>query len=423
MNYIKNILKTPLFKITSLNSASVLVRIAGGLLASKMIALFIGPAGMALTGNLRNFLTGLDSFSTLGFQNGIIKYTAENSKDNVKLYRTLATIFISIFFTILLLSAILLLLSGYWEEWIFGTGEYVWVFKVLAFSLPWYTGNLIFMAVLNGLGKYKQVIGINIWGNAAGVILSAFLIWKLGVTGAFLGLILYPALLFLFSFYLLYRTFPRFPFLRWRYFDYSILRGLLSYSQMALVSAVFGPVVYLSIRNNLMDNFSPNEAGLWESISRISTFYLMFVTTLLTVYFLPNLSMSKSNIETRTVFRKYYKGIVPVFVLGLAAIYFLRYFIIRILFSAEFLPMEKLFFWQLLGDFFKVCSLILGYELFAKKLTRTFIITEIMSFVVLYFSSKYLISIYGSEGAVMAHAFTYFVYLAVLVVYFRKKYN
>jgi PST family polysaccharide transporter len=102
-------------------------------------------------------------------------------------------------------------------------------------------------------------------------------------------------------------------------------------------------------------------------------------------------------------------------------IYFLREIIIRILLTKEFLPMENLFIWQLLGDVLKVCSLILGYQFFAKKMTKAFIITEIMSFGVLYVSSFYFIGLYGSVGAVMAHALTYGIYLVVLAAYFRRQ--
>lgn len=420
MNF-KELYKGQLFKVTSLNSVSVLVRIAGGFLASKMTAEFIGPAGMGLLGNLRTFLTSLDTFSTLGFQNGIIKYTAENSADEEKLYRTLATVFISILFAILLISGVLLLLSDYWGRWVFKTGEYAWVFRVLAFSLPLYTGNLVFMSVLNGLGRYKKVIGITIWGNVTGVLLSALLIWKLGVAGAFLGLIVYPALMFLFSFYLLYRTFPRFPFLRWKYFDIELIKGLFSYSTMALVTAVCSSLVYISLRNKLISDFSEEEAGFWEGISRISSFYFLFVSTLLTLYFLPKLSQAKNTVETKGVFRSYYKGIIPVFAVGLIIVYLLRRFIISLVLSDEFLPMEHLFAWQLLGDFLKACSLILGYEILAKKATRVFIITEIMSFGVMYVSGDYLIGLYGSEGAVMAHVVTNSVHFLVLMVYSGKK--
>ncbi|MCW4468405.1 O-antigen translocase [Flavobacterium sp. MFBS3-15] len=421
LNLIKNIFKTNLFKVTSLNSVSVLVRIAGGLLASVMTARFLGPSGMALTGNLRNFLTSVDTFSILGFQNGIIKYTAENAAEEQRLFRTLGTVFISILITILLFSVALFFPALLWSKWILKTEEYAWVFRVLALSLPWYTGNLIFIAVLNGLGKYRQVVSINIWGNIVGVLLSALLIWKFGVPGAFLGLILYPSIMFFLSFYLLYRIFPRLPFLRWKHFDRKVLKGLFSYSGMALISALLGPVIYLSIRNNLIEVFGDHEAGYWEAMNRISSFYLLFVSTLLTLYFLPGLSQAKTPTETRSVFRSYYRGIVPVFAFGLIVIYFLKNFIIRTVLSDEFLPMQNLFIWQLSGDFLKVCSLILGYELLAKKHIKIFIITEIMSFAILYVSASYFASLYASEGAVMAHLLTYSVYLAVLAGYFRKQ--
>jgi PST family polysaccharide transporter len=82
--------------------------------------------------------------------------------------------------------------------------------------------------------------------------------------------------------------------------------------------------------------------------------------------------------------------------------------------------MTSLFLWQLIGDVLKVASLILGYQFFAKKLTVAFIFTELLSLSITYFSSIFLVSIYGLEGIVMAHTLTYFVYLIVLGVYFRK---
>ena len=74
-----------MFKITSLNSFSVALKIGIGLITSKILAIFVGPSGMALVGNLRNFLTSLENISTLGFQNGIVKYTAENEKSKTEI--------------------------------------------------------------------------------------------------------------------------------------------------------------------------------------------------------------------------------------------------------------------------------------------------------------------------------------------------
>ncbi|AXG74944.1 O-antigen translocase [Flavobacterium arcticum] len=422
MKFIKSILNNPIFKVSSLNTFSVLIKIAGGLLASKMIAVFIGPSGLALVGNFRNFIRQVEVFGTLGFENGIIKYIAENENDNKKKERVITTVFYSVFATIIVLSLLLLFFAGYLSELFFGKEhEYNWIFRVMILALPWYIGNIIFVSILNGLSRYKEVIKINIWGNITGVLLSAVLIWQLRVSGALLGLVISPSLMFFISFFLLRKQLGSFSFLSIKNFDKSILRGLSSYSLMSLVTTAIGPVVAISIRTHLIDNYSGNEAGFWEAINRISFFYLMFVSTLLTVYFFPKLSSAKTDKETGRVFWSYYKTIVPVFGLGLVLIFVLKNFIVRLLFNEDFSPMTNLFLWQLVGDFFKVCAFILGYEFFAKKMTKEFIITDVMSYVILYFSSHYLIKLYGSEGAVMGHAITYFVYLLVLVYYFRKK--
>lgn len=421
MGFINKIVTTQLLRVSSLNAVSVLVRIAGGVLASKVIAVFIGPSGVALVENLRNFLNAIETFSTLGFQNGVIKYIAENEKEETKLQKILNTVFISIVLTVTVLSMLLLFLGYYLNKYVLDTdNDYAWVFRVLAIALPLYSGNLILVAVLNGLGKFKQVIYLNIWGNIFGVLLSAVLIWQFEVAGAFLGLIISPALLFLCSFYLVRKRFLGMSLFRKKYFDFSIFKGLLSYSLMAVVTAIASPFVNISIRNTISNDFGTHEAGYWSSITRIAVFYLLFISTLLTIYFLPSLSLSKTKKDTKAVFVMYYKVIVPLFILGATIVYFLRDFIVRLLYSEEFLPMKELFFWQLLGDFFKVCALILAYQLLAKKLTKAFIVSEILSFTILYSLSMYWINIYGSEGAVMAHAATHFVYLLGLIIYFRK---
>lgn len=417
----KSITQTQLFKVSSLNFFSVAIKIAGGLISSKIIALFIGPAGLALLGNFRNFLTSVESFSTLGFQNGIIKYVAENDKDEEQLGKVLSTILLSVAAAILLLFLILILPSQWWSIMVFGDAKFSWIFKVLAFLLPLYTGNIIFISIINGLGKYKDVISINIWGNIIGVLLSAVIIWKTGLEGAFFSLVFSPSVIFLLSFYLLQKKMLGWKFLKLNNFDISYLKGLLSYSSMILVTAMLSPYVFLYLRNLIINNVGAEAAGHWEAMNRIAVFYLMFFTTLLTIYFLPKLSVAQNSSETRKVFHSYFKGIVPLFLIAAITMFLLRKFIIRLILTPEFLPTADLFAWQLTGDFFKVCSLILGFEFFAKKMTRIYIAAEVMSFTVLFISGYYLITEFGVKGAVMAHAFTYFVYFIILAIIFKKK--
>jgi O-antigen/teichoic acid export membrane protein len=410
-----------LFKISSLNSLSVILKIGVGLVTSKLLAVFVGPAGMALVGNLRNFMTSLESISTLGFQNGIVKYVAENEKDKSELQKIIATVFISLSFVAMLLSGGLYFFASYFNSHIFGTRfDFSVVFKVLGLALPWYAVSLFFISVINGLGQFKKVIWITIFANILGLLASLVLIWNFKTLGALLAIVVTPALLFFLTFYMVNKEISVFKVIRLQFFDFQIIKNLSSYSLMALVSSVIGPLIFLAIRKNVIATVGIDQAGYWETMSRISSYYMLFVSTISSVYFLPKLANAKTNGETKIIFWSYYKSILPLFMVGLTMIYFLRFFIVELLFTKEFLPVATLFFWQLIGDILKVAFLILGYQFFAKKLTLAFIISEITSLAVLYFLSNFLIQFFGIQGVLIAQVLDNLIYLLVLAVYFRK---
>lgn len=421
MDFIKKITQTHLFKITSLNSLSVILKIGIGLVTSKLLAVYVGPGGMALVGNLRNFLTSLESISTLGFQNGIIKYVAESEEDKSQLKKIISTVFVSLLLIAIILSVILYFFAAFWNNEIFGNNfEYQFVFKALALALPWYAISIFLVSVINGLGQFKNVIYINIIGNSIGLIISILMIWQYKTFGALLSIIISPSLLFFVTFYFINKEINFFKTIRFHCFDFQVIKNLSSYSLMALVSSVLGPLVFLAIRKNVIQTVGLEQAGFWETMTRISTYYLMFVTTILSVYFLPKLAVAKNNQETKKVFWSFYKSILPIFMVVVTVIYFSRFFIIKLLFTDEFLPVTTLFFWQLLGDVLKVASLILGFQFFAKKLTIAFIITELFSLFMMYVLSNYFIHLFGVQGVVISYALNYFIYLLVLGIYFRK---
>ena len=308
MEFIKKITQTQLFKISSLNSVSVILKIGIGLITSKLLAVFVGPSGMALVGNFRNFLTSLESISTLGFQNGIIKYTAENEKNKNQLEKIIATVLICLFGIAIVLSCVLYFFAAFWNKEIFGNNfDYTIVFKSLALALPWYAISVFMLAVINGLGQFKKVIWINIIGNTIGLLVSIWMILQYKTMGALLSLVISPALMFLVTFYFINKEINFFKTIKSHQFDFQIIKNLSSYSLMALVTSVIGPLVFLVIRKNIIEVVGLEQAGFWETMTRISTYYMLFVTTILSVYFLPKLAVAKNNLDTKKVFMSFIK--------------------------------------------------------------------------------------------------------------------
>ena len=420
MSEIKKIIQQPLFKITSLNSVHILLKLIFGFITSKALALFVGVNGMAYVGNFRAFLNVLENFSLLGIQNAIVKYISEYQQDKLKLKSVLATFGILLLTSSIAISLFLILGANYLSKQLFNHSElYGFLFYVLAILFPLYVFSTFCISVVNGFQEYKNVIYIQIISSAIALIFSVFFIYYYSTIGALVSLIFAPIFVFFVSLFYLKKHIRFWDVLSVEFFDFKVVKNLSEYVLMALVSGVLGSFVLLEIRADIVAITGLQQAGIYEGLQRISSYYLLFVSSIMAIYFYPKLAETNSN--SKEIVLHYLKTIIPLFTIGLVIIYFLRELIIQVLFSFEFESMESLFLWQLIGDVLKATSLIFGTILIAKKQTKVFIIIEIISLSIMYFSTNWMLHSFGINGIVMAHTITYFMYLLVLVIYFRKE--
>ncbi len=421
MNIFQKIFQNQVFKVSSLNSLAILARVITGFISSKAIAYFIGPSGMALMGNLRNFTTIIENIGILGLQNGIVKTVANYHNEKEEVTQFVANVFWSLFYVVLALCLVLVLGNSFFGHQIFGNNSnYYYILYFVAFFLPFQVFHLFFIAVINGFSLYKKVTTITIYSTLLGLFISLLLMWKFGVYGALISISVLSFFQFLFSGSYFRKLFSVNEILSRNKIDFQKLKSLLPLGFMALFSATTGAVIYIFIRNLISKTATIEAAGYYEAMLRISGFYMLFVSSLITFYFLPELSKNKNSISERTVTFNYYKTIIPVFLVGLIVLYFSRNLAIQILLNKSFLPVSDLFFWQMIGDFFRAMSLILGIRFYYKKIVKAYFVTEIISFGALFLFSYLLIPKYYANGAVMAYGLTNVFYFIVLCVYFRK---
>ena len=139
MSEIKKIMQQPLFKITSLNSIHILLKLIFGFITSKALALFVGANGMAYVGNFRAFLNVLENFSLLGIQNAVVKYVSEFQNDRSKLKSVLATFGLLLLTSSIAISLFLILGADYLSKQIFNHSEiYSFIFYSIAVVFPLY---------------------------------------------------------------------------------------------------------------------------------------------------------------------------------------------------------------------------------------------------------------------------------------------
>ncbi|WP_274476025.1 O-antigen translocase [Mangrovimonas aestuarii] len=415
-NYINN---NVLVKVASLNSAAVIARIVSGFLTSKAIALFVGAEGLALIGNLKNFLSSMQTFSTLGMYNGLVKYIAQFKKDTFELSKVISTSLYLGFISTLLVCFVCYFNADFINNLIFPTyNDYAYVIRVMAIALPFYSLNIFVFAIINGYSKFRLLLMINIIGQVLGACITLLLIWQNRIDGALISVVVVESVLFFVTFVGILNQRSLVPLIRVSRFSYKYFSKFSSYSLMVLFSSIVLPIVAISIRTYIIDNVGYKDAGFWEAMNRISRYYLMFVNSLLTLYVLPRFIEINTFRGFRNEVVKIYGTIIPVLLLGGGTIYLLRPFIVSIVFSSEFRPVETLFLWQLLGDLVKVLAMIVSYQFVAKRMFWHFIITEAFLVVTLYLTSVYFIDIYGVEGATIAHFTTYVMYYGVILLIF-----
>ncbi|WP_396178661.1 O-antigen translocase [Flavobacterium sp.] len=421
MNLFKKILQNQLFKISSLNSFSVLIKMGIGVITSNVLAVFVGAGGMAYIGNFRNFTSALEGVSTLAFPSGIVKYVGENENQEKELTKIITTVLLTFLGLAAILSILIFSFSEVLSVKIFGNDlQYTIVFKVLAVVLPFSVLSVLYISIINGLGKYSKLIYATIISNVLALILTVFLIFQFKLVGALLSITMQSVVLFTVTFFYVPKELQILGRINIKEYDFSVIKKLAGFSFMVLPSMLISPFLMLEIRKFLIVHVGLKDAGFWEAITSISNLYLIFITTLVSVYFYPELIRAKNKWETKAVFYRFYKVIIPIFIGSGIVIYFLRFFILKILYTDEFLPVADLFIWQLINDFFKICGMILGFQFLAKKMVLPYILLELLSNIFLYFVSIYLIKIVGIQGVLMAMALEQFLYFAVLLFYFRK---
>lgn len=408
-----NLLKTSFW-----SAVGTVVKIMAGLVTNKIMAIFVGPNGIALLGNFTNITGILSVFANGAISSGVVKYTAEfdNEKDKQQVISNALKIN---FLCSFIIGLLVLVFNKALTQLTFSDTKYRTVFLIFGLTLIFYGLNTTITSILNGYKQIKYLIISGLIASAISLILAVVITIRFGLYGALVNTMIAQVciflvnLLFIRKLNLLQKRILKIAFNR------DLFVKLIKYSLMSISSLSSIASIFL-IRKYIYTNFSPNEAGYIQGVWTISSNYLLVITTSLAVYYLPTLSSIKEKAGIKREIIKGYKLLLPIAIIGGLSIFLCRLFIIRILYTPAFLPMKDYFAFQLIGDTFKIAAWILSYIMVAKAMTRFFIASEVI-FSVSYVSIGLLfMHFFGSIGITYAYAINYLFYLIFLLILFRK---
>jgi PST family polysaccharide transporter len=407
-----------LFKTSFWSAIATVFKILAGLVTNKIMAIFVGPGGIALLGNFAN-ITGIAStFANGAIGSGVVKYIAEfeNDENKKRVISTALKINLMCSFAI---GFIVLAFNKALTQLTFNDTKYNSVFLIFGLTIIFYGLNTTITSVLNGYKNIKYLIITGLIGSAISLALAVIITIQFGLYGALINTMIAQLCIFLVNLFFIKKLNLQLTKIWQIPYNRELSIKLFKYGLMSIAS-LSGTASLFFIRNYIYTNFSPAEAGYIQGVWTISSNYLLVITTSLTIYYLPTLSSIKEKAGIRSEILKGYKFLLPIAILGGLSIFLCRNLIIRILFTVAFTPMKDYFAFQLIGDTFKIAAWILSYLMVAKAMTRYFIASEII-FSILYVTIGLLfMHFFGSIGITYAYAISYMLYLLFLIFLLRQ---
>ena len=410
-----------LLKTSALNGIAVLIKTATMFILNKILAIYVGPSGYAAIGQFQNFIQIVTAFAGSSINTAVVKYTAEYYDDENKqraIWKTSGSI---VFIFSIIVATLILVFQRKLSFYIFQSYEYQSVFIWFAAFLLFFNLNTLFLAILNGKKEILKLVLANIAGSLFSLVITGILTVRFHLYGALIALTIYQSIAFFVTFILCYKSdWFRVSYLFGR-IDCNISKKISHFALMAIVSVIFGNLAQIILRNVVITKYGISYAGYWDAMTRLSSGYLIFASTILSVYYLPKLSELKDYKNIIKEVSYGYKIILPLACISSFFVYFFQDLIISILFTKEFLPMKELMFWQLIGDVIKIGSWVISFLMLSKAMTKIFIITEAFFALSIIPLSIFFINYFGFKGIAIAFAMNCLLYWLVCSYFSIRK--
>ena len=405
-----------LLKVTAMTGLLTLLRMAMGFVIAKVVAVYTGPTGMAMLGQVQSMVGSLNGIINAPVGSGVVRFTAEYKEQG---FAACAPWWRAALQWVLIISGFAipagLLLAKPIAALLFQDPKLAWVVMVTVCVLPSAAIGTLFNSVINGQQLYRRYIGLGMLSAviSGSVMLSMIALYN--IQGALLAAAVQAALIGM----VMLITNLRQPWFKLRYWwgavDQKARKQIGGYMLMAITSALTVPLSLILVRNILIDQVGWDGAGQWQAVWKISEIYLSVITLALGTYYLPRLSSLTDVDAIVSEIHKTAKLIVPIVACIALGIYLLRDVAISLLFTEAFRSARDLFAIQLTGDVIKITAWLYAYPMLSRGAARWFICSEIIFSLTFVMLSKVLVDRYNLPGANLAYAMNYCVYLVFVV--------
>ena len=177
-----NFIKTSFY--TSISTA---VTFLTGFIVTKVVAVKIGPSGIAYVGQFQNSIAILAMFSTGAITSGVIKYLSSYKDDSENQQRVITTAISIILLCSFGVSLFVIPASGFLSRVAFHNTDFWSVYLLYGLFISIIALNALFTSILNGFKHIRSLTIVNIIGSLVGVAFTVTFAYAFGVKGVLIA--------------------------------------------------------------------------------------------------------------------------------------------------------------------------------------------------------------------------------------------
>lgn len=374
--------------IFSTSSFQLLIFISG-LVINKCIAVYSGPAGIALFGVIKNFHVFFGSILKLGSDNVIINRASKASKSNAQKKELISSILKLCIFQIMFVFFTLIIMDGLIYDLVFQSimpSEEKWLVRLILILIFLTVFSEMIVSFFNGLLDLKKVFISGFSGSFLTMLLalsiqptSFFEISILALSsGSFSAIIL---LYFLFqNSYIFSSDVDRF---------YKTSQTTLPISLPLLIQPILVSTAFLVIQNLISSSYGMKELSFFVLCTTLVGVIMSLMMASGRMYFLPKLG-SLTDLDERN---RFFQTNIYFFLIAASIVCFIIFFfaplIIQILYSDKFLEASLLLSLLSSTVILKSFEWIIAISSWEKSRYRIYIIPEFIR-EVLYVASCFI---------------------------------
>jgi len=414
-----------MLKGTVIFGGSQVFTIIIGLLRAKLVAIFLGPAGVGISSLLTSTVAMLQQFSSFGVNLSAVKNIAQAKEDRTSLTRLVFNYRLLLVLLGSLGASISVLFAEYLSFYTFGNHDYTAAFRLLGVFIFFTTLSGGELSILQGKRELKKVAISSVIGSVIGLILGVPFYYFWGIKGIVPAMVVMAICNYLANRLLSASDYKLSIIKLERSSFVTSSKEMMTLGIVLMISTLLGTIAtyllnaYISRQGGLVD------VGFFQSANSLTNQYTGIVFTSMAIDYFPKLAAkSDSVIDINRLVNEQLEIAILLIAPIVALFLVFSTLIVNLLLTKEFLVVVPVLNLMAFGVFVKAISYPLGYISFAKGDKKLFFWLEGVFANVLQLSLNILFySYFGLVGLGFSFILIFCIYFIVLFVVVKKRYS